>query len=316
MGVDDGWDRPLEDEPSRPRTTVTSERARALLASREAWSVSDLERMASCSAAWFFERYLRPGPIDRSIDRMLRGSVLHVALQRFYQALPREIPGAERVTEANVEQAVELVRRCVTQAIATGVRLDTDELERRELESGLQRDLEHLVRQAATWESTYVPRRLEVSFKHELGPGTVISGKIDRVDADVMSARGIVVDYKSGSASSATDIERRKLLQIPLYMLVLREQLGLEAMGGIYVPVGASKKARGMLRDEPGERVPGFARDDYVDPERFEEMIDDAKATALTLVERIKQGDVRLDPLGDKCPAWCDLWRMCRKARA
>ena len=312
------WERRLQ----RARTAfvrsnlVTGERARALLGSREAWSVSDLERMASCSAAWFFERYLRPGPIDRSIDRMLRGSVLHVALQRFYQALPSEIPGAERVTAANVEQAVELVRRCVTQAVATGVRLDTDELERRELESGLQRDLEQLVRQAATWESSYVPRRLEVSFKHELEPGTVISGKIDRVDGDMMSARGMVIDYKSGSASSATDIERRKLLQIPLYMLVLREQLGLEAMGGIYVPIGASKRPRGMLRDEADERVPGFMKEDYVDPLRFDEMIGEARDTAVALVDRIKQGDIRRDPIGDKCPAWCDLWRMCRKARA
>ena len=312
------WERRLQ----RARTAfvrsnlVTSERAKALLGSREAWSVSDLERMASCSSAWFFERYLRPGPIDRSIDRMLRGSVLHVALQRFYQALPKEIPGAERVTEANVEQAVALVRSCVTQAVATGVRLDVDELERRELESGLQRDLEHLVRQAATWESTYVPRRLEVSFKHELAPGTVISGKIDRVDGDMMSARGMVVDYKSGAASSAADIERKKLLQIPLYMLVLREQLGLEAMGGIYVPIGASKRVRGMLRDEEGESVPGFMKEDYVEPGRFEEMIEEARDTAVGLVERIKQGDIKHDPIGDKCPAWCDLWRMCRKARA
>ena len=126
----------------------------------------------------------------------------------------------------------------------------------------------------------------------------------------------MVVDYKSGSASSAADIERRKLLQIPLYMLVLREQLGLEAMGGIYVPVGASKRARGMLRDEDGERVPGFMKEDYVDPGRFEEMIEEARETAVGLVERIKEGDIRRDPIGGKCPAWCDLWRMCRRARA
>lgn len=295
---------------------ITSDRARALLGGREAWSVSELERMAGCSAAWFFERYLRPGQIDRSIDRMLRGSVLHVALQRFYQALPREIPGAERVTEENVEQAVELVRACVTQAVASGVRLDVDELERRELESGLQRELEQLVRQAATWESSYVPRRLEVSFKHELAPGTVISGKIDRVDGDPMSARGMVVDYKSGQAPSVREIERRRLLQIPLYMLVLREQLGLEAMGGLYVPVGGAKKPRGMLRAEAGESVPGFSKDDYVAPERFEEIIESARAGALELVERIRVGDIQQDPIDGKCPTWCDLWRMCRKARA
>ncbi|MFN8222322.1 MAG: PD-(D/E)XK nuclease family protein [Gaiellales bacterium] len=295
---------------------VMGDRARGLLGGREAWSVSDLERMASCSAAWFFERYLKPGPIDRSIDRMLRGSVLHVAMQRFYQQLSKALGGAERVTDANVEEAVALVRECVRQAVATGVKLDVDELERRELESGLQRDLEQLVRQAASWESSYVPRRLEVSFKHELAPGVLISGKIDRVDADPLSARGMVIDYKSGAASSALEIERRRLLQAPLYMLVLREQLGLEAMGGIYVPVGGSKKPRGVLLDEPGERVPGFSRDDYVDPERFEELIAGAREAAVGLVERIRAGDIQRDPVEDRCPQWCDLWRMCRRERA
>ena len=30
---------------------------------------------------------------------------------------------------------------------------------------------------------------------------------------------------------------------------------------------------------------------------------------------RIRAGDVRHDPQGGDCPAWCDLWRMCRKER-
>ena len=62
--------------------------------------------MAGCSAAWFVERYLRPGGIDQAIDPRMRGSIAHVALQRFYNRLPGEIPGAERVTPANVEAAV------------------------------------------------------------------------------------------------------------------------------------------------------------------------------------------------------------------
>ena len=31
---------------------------------------------------------------------------------------------------------------------------------------------------------------------------------------------------------------------------------------------------------------------------------------------RIQAGDVRHDPKGDGCPAWCDLWPICRVARA
>ena len=110
-----GWQRKLgraRGAFSR-RTAVRHPRALALLASRETFRVPDLERMASCSSAWFVERYLRPGGIDQAIDPMMRGSIAHVALQRFYRQLPAEIPGAERVTTANLEAAVALMHRCV-----------------------------------------------------------------------------------------------------------------------------------------------------------------------------------------------------------
>ena len=163
---------------------------------------------------------------------MMRGSIAHVALQRFYKQLPAEIPGAERVTPANVEAAVELMHRCVAGALDSGLRIDADDLQRRELGQGLQRDLEQLVRAEAAASSTFVPRELEVSFKdYELAPGVAVGGKIDRVDVDPLSARGIVVDYKSGAAPSATQIHDEARLQIPLYLLVLRDQARARADG-------------------------------------------------------------------------------------
>ena len=67
-----------------------------------------------------------------------------------------------------------------------------------------------------------------------------------------MGALGIVVDYKSVAASSAADIREKDLLQLPLYMLVLRDQLGLEPVGGVYVPVGGGRRPRGC--SAPGRR--------------------------------------------------------------
>ena len=317
LARENGWDRRLSRATAafaRP-TRVTHERALRLLG-RESYSVSELERMASCSSAWFVERYLRPATIDKQIDRMLRGSILHAALQRFYQQLPSAVPGADRVTGDNVEQAVALMRDCVADAVETGLRIDAGDLDRRELEQGLQRDLEQLVRDEATSKSPFVPRHLEVSFRSfELEPGVVVSGKIDRVDGDPMGARGIVVDYKSGAASSASQIRSRDLLQLPLYMLVLRQNLGLEPMGGVYVPVGGGRRPRGLLR-AGDDAVPGFSSRDYLDESDFDQAIDDARETAVGLVERIRGGDVRHDPQGGDCPPWCDLWRMCRKDRA
>jgi ATP-dependent helicase/DNAse subunit B len=317
LALQNGWDRRLR-RATRAFdrvTRLTHERALQLLGSRDAYSVSDLERMASCSSAWFVERYLRPGTIDKEVDRMLRGSILHSALQRFYQQLPSAIPGAERVTPQNLDAAIVLMRDCVAQAVETGLRIDAGDLDRRELEQGLQRDLEQLVRDEAASKSPFLPRELEVSFRtFELAPGVVVSGKIDRIDRDPMGALGIVVDYKSGAASSAADIREKDLLQLPLYMLVLRDQLGLEPVGGVYVPVGGGRRPRGMLR-AGDEAIPGFSSRDYLEPEEFDEAIDTARSTAVTLVQRIREGDVRHDPKGDECPHWCDLWRMCRKER-
>jgi ATP-dependent helicase/DNAse subunit B len=318
LARENGWERRLRRATAafhRP-TALSHERALRLVGSREAYSVSELERMASCSAAWFVERYLRPATIDKEIDRMMRGSILHAALQRFYRELPSAIPGADRVDEGNVEAAVALVRECVTQAVESGLRIDAGDLDRRELEQGLQRDLEQLVRDAAVSPSPFVPRHLEVSFRsYELEPGVVVSGKIDRVDGDPMGARGIVVDYKSGAASSAAEIRERDLLQLPLYMLVLRDQLGLEPVGGIYVPVGGGRRPRGMLR-AGDDGVAGFSARDYLEPDAFDEAMERARGTAVGLVERIRAGDVRHDPQGGDCPHWCDLWRICRKERA
>ena len=317
LARENGWDRRL-DRATRAfdrSTRVTHERALRLLGSREAYSVSELERMASCSSAWFVERYLRPATIDKEIDRMMRGSILHAALQRFYQQLPSAIPGADRVTEANVEAAVALMHDCVSQAVESGLRIDAGDLDRRELEQGLQRDLEQLVRDESTSKSPFVPRHLEVSFRSfALEPGVVVSGKIDRVDGDPMGARGIVVDYKSGAASSASEIRERELLQLPLYMLVLRDQLGLEPVGGVYVPVGGGRRPRGMLRAGP-DGIAGFSARDYLEADAFDEAMETARSTAVGLVGRIRGGDIRHDPQGGDCPHWCDLWRMCRKER-
>jgi RecB family exonuclease len=174
-----------------------------------------------------------------------------------------------------------------------------------------------------------VPRRFEVGFGTErsapelqrgldLGDGIALSGKIDRIDVDPGSARGIVQDYKSGrTGHSAAEIEKELRLQIPLYMLVLRDLVGIEPLGGLYRPLAGERRARGLLRAEAADDgVPGFAKNDYLDEEAFWGQVEGAKELARGFAQRIRGGDVRHDPKGGECPAWCDLWRMCRIRRA
>src|SRR5262249_54465413 len=173
-----------------------------------------------------------------------------------------------------------------------------------------------------------VPRRFEVGFGTdrsapelqrglELGDGLFVSGKIDRIDVDPFSASGIVQDYKSGKGShSARQIDAEQRLQVPLYMLVLRDLVGIEPLGGVYRALSGSRGARGMLRADARDDLPGFKARDYLDDDAFAAQLEAAVERARTAARRIRAGDVVHDPKGGECPSWCEVWRMCRVARA
>jgi hypothetical protein len=324
-----GWDRRLAralrafDRPTR----LTHPQVLAELAAKSTFGVTELERFADCSSIWFLERLIDPKSIDARVDARLRGSVAHQALFKFYSGLPKEL-GADRVEKDRVEDAVAFLRRCLDHAVE-GVRLELTDLQERELRYGLWRDLEAFVREEAAADMPLVPRRFEVLFGSErsapelqrgleLAEGMTLSGKIDRIDVDPFSARGIVQDYKAGKyAHSAQQIESEKRLQIPLYMLVLRDLVGVEPLGGLYRPLSGERKARGLLRAEAREDgIPGFAKNDYLPEEEFWGKVEGARELAVGIVERIRTGDVRHDPKGGDCPTWCELWSMCRIKRA
>jgi ATP-dependent helicase/DNAse subunit B len=324
-----GWDRRLERARSAftRSTRLTSPAVLSELGARGTFGATELEAFATCSSIWFLERVVSPRSIDAEVDAKLRGSIAHTALHKFFAGLPKEV-GTERVEPARVEESVRFLHRCLDDALA-GIRQELSDLERRELAGGLRRDLENFVRAEAETDLPLVPRRFEVSFGSErsapelqrgldLG-GFTVSGKIDRVDLDPLSARGIVQDYKSGkTAYSAAKIESELKLQIPLYMLVLRDLIGIEPLGGLYRALAGDRQARGLLRASAKDDVlPGFTRTDYRDDDEFWSQVDGAVESARGFVERIRAGDVRHDPLGDSgCPSWCELFSLCRVRRA
>ncbi len=324
-----GWERRLDRALAAfdRSTHLTHPAVLEELRQKSCFSVTDLERFAECSSIWFVERLVAPRRIDAEVDARLRGTVAHQALFSFFKGLPKRT-GDDRPRAESLDDALSFLRECLNDALQAHVRIDVPELERRELEESLARDLEKLVRREAESPSPLVPSRFEVSFGSErsapelqrgldLG-GFTVSGKIDRIDRDPFGARGIVVDYKSGrTAHTAAEIERELHLQIPLYMLVLRDLVGMEPLGGIYQALGGEGRARGLLRaGARDDGVPGFPRNDYVDEEAFWGQIDRAEEHARATVARIRAGDVQHDPKRGSCPQWCELWPMCRVRRS
>ncbi|MBA2474599.1 MAG: PD-(D/E)XK nuclease family protein, partial [Actinobacteria bacterium] len=323
-----GWERRLERalRARRRRTRLTHPLVVEELAARGSFGVTELEVFADCSSIWLFDRIVSPRTIDAEVDARQRGSVAHSALSRFFGGLPKRV-GTERIDAERLDETLAFLRECLEEAVA-GVRLELTALERAELTGGLWLDLEASIRAEAELDSPLVPRRFEVSFGSDRSPqelqrgldlgGFTITGKIDRIDVDPFSARGIVQDYKSGkTAHSAAQIDSELRLQIPLYLLVLRDLVGIEPLGGVYRALSGKREARGLLRAEAREDgVPGFSQNDYLDEEAFWGQVELAQGRARGLVERIRLGDVRHDPKSGECPDWCELFSMCRVARA
>ena len=328
LAQSNGWERQFDRALrafERP-TSLTHPLVLEQLAAKSSFGVTELETFADCSSIWFVDRLLDPRTIDQQLDARLRGSVAHSALHKFFAGVPKRL-GVEKLGPEQLDDALAFMGECLGEAME-GVRMELTDLQRRELQQGLLRDLEQFLRDEASSELQLVPRRFEVSFGSERSPqelqrgleldGFTLSGKIDRIDLDPFSARGIVQDYKSGkTAHSAAQIESELKLQIPLYMLVLRDLVGVEPLGGIYRALAGKRDARGLLRAEAKEDgVPGFSRNDYLDEEAFWGQVERAQELASGFVERIRGGDVKHDPKGGDCPPWCELWRMCRVRRA
>jgi len=324
-----GWTRRLD----RARhafvrdTRLRSPAVLAWLGGRTVFGATELERFVDCSSAWLVERVIDPKTIDAEADALLRGKLAHQALYAFYAGLPKEL-GADRVTPETLEPALGFLQRCLDEAIGSGVRIDLGPVASAELRESLHRDLRRFVRSEAESKLAFLPRRFELGFGTErsapelqrgleLGDGLFVSGKIDRIDIDPLSASGIVQDYKSGKGSfSARQIDEERRLQVPLYMLVLRDLAGIEPLGGVYRALSGARAARGMLRAEARDELPGFKPADYLDEEQFWGSIETARARALEAARRIRSGDVEHDPKGGECPTWCDLWTICRVGRS
>ncbi len=322
-----GWTRQLDralaawERPTRLSNPLVLRELR----DTQRYGATELERFVDCSSMWFVERLVDPRQIDPRVDPRLRGTVAHATLHRFFGGLPRRF-GTDTVDPGRLDEAIEYLHECLDEAMASHVRLELPETDVLQLRGALARDLEHFLRREVELDLPLVPRRFEVSFGSDraapelqrgldLG-GFTVSGKIDRIDVDPFSTRGIVQDYKSGEAFSAARIESGRRLQMPLYLLALRDLLGIEPLGGLYRSLSGDREARGMLRDGARADLPGLARADYLDEEQFWGQIEVAAERSRDAVRRMRDGDVRHDPREGDCPSWCSLWPMCRVARA
>ena len=148
----------------------------------------------------------------------------------------------------------------------------------------------------------------------EIVEGVRVRGRIDRVD--VWDRYALVRDYKSGKSADTYKVaswESKNRLQAPLYMLAVRELLGLEPAGGVYVPLGHDKvQARGMVAEDVEQVGSGFIRTDRLPRADFDARLEWARERIADTAGRMRRGELSCNP--ETC-AWnggCSYPSICR----
>ena len=262
---------------------------------------------------WLVERVIDPRPIDAEVDARLRGQVAHQALYRFYAGLPKQLrrrdvdPG--RLDEARRVPARVSARGDRGPGPARARRASTCSSSRarsrgtsstscaQELALGLA------ARPAAVRGRVRDDRAApELQRGLDLG-GFTVSGKIDRIDVDPFSARGIVQDYKSGAAYSARRIESDGRLQMPaLRARPPRPRRHRAARRPLPVALGRARGARAAAR-RARATCPGSSRATTSTRRRSGAAVDaGGRAGARRRSGGIRDGDVRHDPRCGELP--------------
>jgi ATP-dependent helicase/DNAse subunit B len=286
-----------------------SEAALAHVRHRRILSAGALESYGDCPVRWLIERELQPVALEPDPDPLVRGGYMHSVIEQVLRRL------GGPVTRESLPRALEILDEVIVgqpHAISPGAGAAVRAAATRGVAADLRRYLAHEARDGLDWE----PYGLELRFGFDddddseslpalqLGDDVRLRGIVDRVDADdsCPPTRAIVRDYKSGGARPEYQGARWALdrqLQVALYMLVVRELLGLEPVAGFYQPLGGGDlRPRGVFLE--GASVGGsVVGNDERDQEQLDEVLDDARMRAVALAERLREGE--LEP----CPTTC-----------
>jgi ATP-dependent helicase/DNAse subunit B len=299
-----GESRLREAREQPPQRALTDRGVLDALASRAAWSATELEVYERCPMRWLVERLLRPDTIDPDAVPLGRGTVIHAALERTLRELADR--GA-RLDASTLDDAAARVRVHLRDVEADHP-ITSDPRRRIAEVARVEADLVRYLEYAAEVGSRFSPSDFELSFGGDelpavdLGGGLCVRGRIDRIDRS--GGEAIIVDYKGRSAPKpATKWLEDGLLQAGLYARALEQLESVRVVGALYQPIGADddkQKARGFV---DGEADPGARWADRMNAQERDAILDAILERSREVVAAIRSG--RLEARPERC-SWND----------
>jgi hypothetical protein len=303
-------------ESRPPMGSLSSEEVRAAVRMQDEFSVSELERYATCPYRWFLDRAVRPRELDVAFEAREAGSVAHEALAAFYQrwagpdtprrVVPDDLPEALRIADEVLDAAFE----SAPDTIGLAEELAAERVRR--WVAGVIEDDAYLL-------PGYTPVCHEFAFGRAEGrpfelAGVALRGRIDRIDT---CDRGMIVtDYKSaGTVPGHASFASRAVIQLPVYLAAAVSLRGGEAHGAIYRSL-SSRKVRGFWRTDRLSLLECGAQTDAVDAEGLESILAEAAERVRTAAAGIRGGDIA--PVAGGCDACgtCIARAICKEARS
>ncbi|MCY4455624.1 MAG: PD-(D/E)XK nuclease family protein [Chloroflexi bacterium] len=265
------------------------------------WSASRLESYRTCSFQFFGRYGLQLYEVEDEhveADAATRGTVVHEILEAALQ--PLEAAGRPLLPDT-LGEAVARVRdegRRLWESAPVRHAFGRAELWRFDWETTVEEIVGLLKREAEENARLGVERVAGLELQIDttmpgVEPAMHLTGQIDRADAGPGFVQ--IVDYKTGRDIRKKDVDEGRRLQLQLYAIAAREQLGAERL---------------------------VARYAYTRPPRSEWALDTSDAADAEVINRVaaQAGEVRRDIEGGDfrvnpqvpCPRWCDFRHVCR----
>lgn len=321
--ADPGFRRRLAAALGEPRPELTDAGILRELATREtAFSNSALNSLRQCPYLHFVEKWLGLEAFpERELTPLDSGNLLHAVMKEWLEGKGAE--EALSILDRRFEQAAAAKRRRFNHL---------SELWRlRRAVQGLLRD-EDRIRALRR----FSPARFEASFGGTPGAEPPVriqaggreerlSGRIDRIDLSEDGKAALVVDYKYSrpeavrkqwkAGAGGADLED---FQLAIYLLAVKEALGLEPAGAELVALKERLERRGiLLRTYENHYVlPAELRKNWrvLDEADFDRFLETARNAIGELLKEARSGRIETQPADlRRCgPQSCDAADICR----
>jgi len=280
------------------------------------FSPTKLKDYAQCPYKYFGRSTLKlRQAIPKSMDLLMQGTIIHKVLEEYFK---------DTGETKDITGTFDDIFKQETRGMVTGF----EELKARN--EMLNTLLAFEAEEKKSVASVFEPSMFEAKFGDEeyetlkIGDvekgGIEISGKIDRVDVSEVDGEkvGIIIDYKYGQTEfRLTELEEGLDLQLPIYILALRDVFGVIPVAAEFYALKSSKKT-GIYNRELIDRlklnIKPARKSLSVDNKEFNKLLKDAESYILRFSREIRKGRIELAPANiDFCgEGHCDFANVCR----